>query len=146
MEIEPVRADLAQVTRGRDGRMVEIDPELHNIAADLKQINPHFRVRWSEAGEYFVIYYRPEGEELGSGYVITNVQELDQRVVTLLRKISWRMENDHSYSLADEIEANEAAADKAKDHEMSEKYGEMYERLAHAIRQDLQTKNKIFVP
>ena len=146
MEIEPVRADINQVMRGRDGRMVEIESDVNNVAADLSDLDHHFRVRWSDGGEYFVVYWRPDGADLGDGYLVTTAQELDQRVVKLVSEIHYKVRNDVRYSLSAEIEANHDKADKERDHQFTERAGEMYEKLAHALRKDLGTTAKAFIP
>ena len=146
MEIEPVRADISQVIRAKDGQMIEIESDVNNVAADLAALDHHFRVRWSEAGEYFVVYWRPDGSDLGDGYLVTTAQELDQRVVKLVSEIHYKVRNDVNYSLSEEIEANHDKADAERDRLFTERAGEHYERLAHALRKDRGVQNRIYVP
>ena len=126
--------------------MVEVEDDVQNVVNDLARINHHFRVRWSEAGQYFVVYWKPDHEEEGSGYLVTTAQELDGRLVRLVEQIHYRVINDPDYDLGAEIEANHDAADAERDRQFTEQAGEMYERLAHALRQDLGVKNQIVVP
>jgi hypothetical protein len=143
--MEVPAASLAQVTRARDGRLVEITDDVQGIANALAQIDHHLSLRYSETGEYWVVYWRPEGSEYGDGDLITTTTELDHRLVKRIEFLYWQARQP-GYSFADEVEAQDAAAEREREHQFSERVGEIGERLAHALRKDLQVKSKIVVP
>lgn len=146
MEIPPVKATLTQVTKARQGAMVLIEDDVQNVANDLAEIDPHLRVRFSEAGGYFVVYWKPDDEEPGNGELVTTAQELDQRIVALVRELYYKAQQP-GYSFADELEKEEQRQRKERDHQFTEDRGEMYERLAHAMRKELgYDGGKVFVP
>lgn len=132
-------ATLAQVMRSRGGRMVEISADVQNVVAQLHEIDPDFRVRYSEEGEYFVVYHvRPDGEE----YLVCTAQEFDQRIVHEIRRIAA-----HDYDYIEELERKEAEADRNVAHRHSEQVGEIGQRLGHALRRDRgYDQQRIFVP
>jgi hypothetical protein len=136
---------MAQVRRSRDGKMVEIDQDVLDIAAQLRQIDPLLHIRWSELAGHFVVYCREESAPEGRGHLVTTAQELDQRLVRRIEEIAWK-QRQSSYSFADELEKVEADKDKAQRHHMHEEIGERAERLAHALRKDLGVKGRIYVP
>lgn len=141
MEISPAR--LAQVQQARGGEFVEISDDVQNVAADLRAIDAGLRLRYSEAGEYFVVYHV---EELPGGgqreHLVTTAQELDQRLVQRIREIDPR----NGYDYAAELDRLEAEGERERDREFSEQIGPLGERLAHAVRKDLGERSRIYVP
>ncbi len=126
--------------------MIQVDDDVQNVANDLRDIDPHLRLRYSEAGEYWVVYWCPDGGEDGDGYLVTTAQELDQRVVTQVRKIHHGVLND-TYKLSEEIERLDAVAKAEEEHAFTERMGDTYERLAHALREGTgRGKRRIYVP
>lgn len=139
MEIRP--ASLAQVQRSKDGRMVAIDNDVQNVANDLHEIDPKLRLRFSEAGGYFVVYFCEDGIE-GNGQLVLTAQDLDQRIVERIRRISSA-----DYDYAAELE--KADDQKARDDawQWSEWAGETGEKLAHTLRKELgHTGSRAFIP
>lgn len=146
MELEPTRATLTQVTRSRDGAMVAIEDDVQNVVNDLNKIDPHLRVRYSERGEYFVVYWKPDEALPGDGELVTTAQELDQRIVRLVERLYYEA-TQPGYSFADELEKQEAKDRREREHEEAELRGEALERLAHAMRKDAgYTDSKAFIP
>jgi hypothetical protein len=144
MEIRP--ASLAQIQKGRDGQMLEIDDDVQGVANALNLIDHHIALRFSEVGNYFVAYWKPDGWEDGSGYVITTAQDLDHRIVKRVEDIYAKCKQP-GYSFSDELEKNEAIAKAEQEHEAVEKNGPMLEQLAHAMRKDLgHDKRRAFIP
>lgn len=136
MEITP--ASLSQVTRARDGRLVAVEDDAQNVVNDICAIDPSLRVRYAETSEAFIVYQQHlDGRET----LVTTAQELDPRLVERVQKITHP-----SYDLKAEMERVDAQAEKDQDHAFEEKVGEAGERLAHAIRKDLQHKGKVFIP
>lgn len=145
-EIRPSTADLEQVLMGADGQFIHIDAEVNEIAAQLKALDSRLHVRYSESGGYFVIYSREEHEPEGTGHAILYPEELDGRVVKEIERVLWK-NRQPGYSYAAELEEKEAADKKQRDYEFSEALGESAERLAHALRKDLNMdKHRIVVP
>lgn len=142
-EINP--ATLDQVQRGRGGKMVTIESDVANVAADLKRIDPRLCLRWSEAGEYFVVYGREPWMEEGHGWLVGTFQELDQRIVKSIEETYWK-HRQPGYSLGEELNEQHDEATARQEEAFSEQTQEMAERLAHAIRKDLNMKGRIFIP
>lgn len=150
MEIRP--ATLAQVTKARNGKYVEISNDVQGIANALNEIDPHIRLRYSEAGGYFVVYWseNPNVAEEDDGdnttYLIFTAQDLDHRIVHRMAEVYWKCRRP-GYSFADELEEEQERQKKEKDHAWSEAMGENFERLAHAMRKELgYDKGRIYVP
>lgn len=144
MEIAP--ASLAQLTRARGGQLIEVGDDVQGIANALAQIDPHIRLRYSEPGEYFVVYYKPDEWEPGQGYMIFTAQELDHRIVKRMEEVYARC-NAPGYSLAAEVEAAEAKQKREDDHRWREENGELMEKLAWALREDThRNQHKLAVP
>lgn len=130
--------------------MVAIDDDVSGVAAGLHAIDHHLRLRYSEAGGYFVVYWKPDGEataeEGGGGYLVTTAQECDQRIVKRVQEVYYRCTRP-GYSLAEEIDKQDAKAKKAASDAWSERHGEMFERMAFAMRHDLgYDQHRIYVP
>ena len=136
---------MKQIVKGRDGKMVTITDDVQGVANRLAEIDPNLRLRYSEAGEYFVVYCKPPEWEEGDGYVVTTAQDLDMRLAERVAEVYWK-QRQPGFSLADELDANDKAVDAEADHQFTESAGEHYERLAHALRKDLGYKGRIFVP
>lgn len=128
MEIDPTPASLAQVLKGRDGKFIAIEDDVYGVARELHQIDPHLRLRYSEAGQYFVIYFQHND---GSQDLVTTAQELDPRIITRIRKIT-----SETYNFSNELARIDAAADREKERKLNESIQDHAERLAHALRQD----------
>ena len=126
--------------------MVEIDDDVQGVANALSEIDTHLRLRYSEAGGYWVVYWLPEEWEEGDGYLITTAQDLDHRLVHHMRQVVHRCQQP-GYSLAGELDDADAKAEAEAEHAFAEQNGEMLERMAHAMREDRgYNKTRIFVP
>jgi hypothetical protein len=148
IEIPPVKADISQIVKAKDGKMVSIEDDVQNVANDLAEIDPHFRLRYSETGKYFVVYWKhDEAVEDGDGYLVTTAQDLDQRIVQTVKRIHHQVLNDPRYSFADEVERVEEANRRIAEHNRAEEMGPKHEKLAHALKKDLHLdQERIFVP
>lgn len=126
--------------------MVQIDDDVQGVANALHEIDPHIRLRYSEAGEYYVVYWLPDEWEEGDGYLIFTATELDHRIAHHMQEVYWRCQRP-GYSFAEEIDKQEDKRKADEDHEWDEKHGELHERLAHALQKDAgYDKLRIFVP
>lgn len=135
MDIPTVPVDL--IARDRMGNKVLIESDVCNVAADLKSIDERLKVRWSEVGEYFVVYTEePKGDGSVDQSLVLTSYELDQRIVKRVQKIMHP-----SYNYANDLERIEQEAKKDQDRKFDEQVGEAGERLAHALRKDLGAKN-----
>ncbi len=121
---------------GRDGRRITIEEDVGNVAKRIKEINPRLGLQWNERGEFFTVV---EDDGKTERLVLT-AQECDERIVKRVEEIA-----SPGYDYLGEIDRMDAQAEKDKDHRFHEQTGEIGERLAHALRKDLQAKNKAFV-
>jgi hypothetical protein len=151
MRIEPANVD--QILCARDGRMVQIHEDAGNVAADLKQIDPHLKVRFAEAGNppFWAVYH--ESDDGRSTHLVLTAQAhqsstgawtgLDQRIVKRVMEIGHS-----SYDYAAEIEKANQQVTADRHHAFRERVGEQAEKAAHALRKDLGAKYKgrIFKP
>jgi hypothetical protein len=136
--VEIQHATLAQVRDGRDGKRVLVEEDVLDIARQIRQIDPSLDVYWNEYGEHFVI---TETLKDGTEKLVTTALELDQRLIAHLRML---IHPDYDYGR--EIDRMDDQAEKDKDHEFAEQVGPLGEKLAHALRKDLQVKSRIYVP
>lgn len=149
MRIEP--ANVTQILRARDGRMVEIAQDAGNVASDLKQIDPHLKVRFAESGNppFWAVYH--ETDDGRTTHLVLTVQAhqtasgvwagLDQRVVKRVMEIGHS-----SYDYGAEIERINRQAHDDKLERFRERVGEQAEQGVHALRKDLGYKGRIFKP
>lgn len=116
--------------------MVEISRDVQGVADALHRIDHRLRLRFSEPGQYFVVYLKPDEWEEGDGYSVTTALDLDHRLVERVEKVYYECKQP-GYSLADNLEKQEVAKKKQLDHEFTESHGDMYEKLAFAMRKEL---------
>ena len=134
MEIRP--ASLAMVQLGQGGVLIHIEDDVQNVANGLHEIDPHLRLRYSERGGYFVVYWKPDDGDEGDGYLIFTARDLDQRIVQHMRELHHRCLQP-GFSFAAELDAVEAKQKAERDHAWDEQAGEIGEALAFAMREDL---------
>jgi hypothetical protein len=136
MEIKP--ASLLQVQNAQDGRMIVIDDDVLGVAQQLKEIDENLRLRYSEAGDFFVIYQ--ESEDGVHQHLVLTSQDLNPQVVERVRQISSA-----AYDYVTELDRRDAEVDRARDHQFREQTGDVAERLSFAIRKDLGLTDRAFV-
>lgn len=133
-----MKASLAQVRRGINGRMVEVDADVFDLAKRLREIHPALGLDWNETGGYFRVYqHLPDGRKA----TVTTSTELSPQVIDRVRYLC-----SSDYDFAGEMDRQDRLAKQAADHRLHEQVGEIGERLAHAIRKDLGTQNRIYLP
>lgn len=117
--------------------MVSIDGDLLDIIGQIKDLDPRLSVQWSVQGEYFQILERmPDGHD----EMVFTTLALDQQVLDRLRLIA-----SVDYDYVKELDRVDAQVDRDADHRFGEQAGEAGERLAHALRRDVQHKGKAFI-
>lgn len=134
-------ATLTQVREGRNGRMMEIGPDVLEIGRQLKEIDPSLGLDWNEDAEYFRVYQLIDDQGRTKKHTVLTSMELTPEIVERIRYIAHP---DYEYSR--EMERKHDAADRAQDHAFHERAGEGGERLHWALRKDLGYKPRIFVP
>jgi hypothetical protein len=131
-----IPATIAQFQQSANGRWVEVDADVGSVALQVKeladQLGVELHLRVSEVtGIFKVVQVMPGGEE----QLVTSAQECDGRLVDRLREVT-----SPSYDLA--ADADKLEQDKLRqfEHEQAEKVGDVAERLAHALRTDLNER------
>jgi hypothetical protein len=84
---------LTHYTTTADGRMVEVPDDVTNVARDLAKIDPTLRLRYSETGNYFVVYQSTIRNGQPHDHLVLTAKDCDQRIVKRVREIA-----DPSYS------------------------------------------------
>ena len=135
MEVTP--ATFMQVKTGRDGRRVTITEDVGDVARRLHEISPKLVLIWNEKGGHFTV---AERDINGDERLVFTAQECDDRIVKRAELIT----SEH-YDYLGELDKLDKAAERARDHAFSEQTGEIAERLAHAVRKDLNP-GRITVP
>ena len=137
-------ATAAQVYEGRGGKVHIIERDVAGVAEGLKRLDERLHLRYSEKGDFYVVYCREPHEEEGTGHLVGTYQECDQRIVKDIEQTMWKWRQP-GFSFGMELEKQHDEAEARADREWSEKFGETAERLAHAIRKDLNlNQNRIF--
>lgn len=127
---------------GGEYEYVEIEDDVQNIANTLYEIDPHLRLRFSVAGGYYVVYWKPTDADEGDGYLVTTAQELDHRIVHRIAAIASK-----DYDFTTEIEKVEAANRKAEMERRHELLGETHERAYFELRKIMGALNsRAFIP
>ena len=135
---------MEQIRLGRDGKMHVITEDAGGIAQRLREIDSRLHLRYSEKGQYYVVYAREEHEPEGTGYMVATYQTLDARVLRDIEQIKWLNEQP-GYSYADALEEKNAEAEAKREYDFSQKIKENAEQLAWAIRKDLGEQGRIVV-
>jgi len=136
-------APLPNIQKGRRGVLVFIDDDALSVSKQLEEMKfpegyGKLRLAWNEFREEFVVV---QVKDDGSEHIVTTAKQADGRLIDRVRRITHP-----SYNFAKELEAIDAAADKKRDYEFRQQVGDYAERIAHAIRKDIQAKNKVFLP
>lgn len=135
---------MEQIRLGRDGKMHVITEDAGGIAQRLREIDSRLHLRYSEKGQYYVVYAREEHEPEGTGYMVATYQALDARILKDIEQIKWLNEQP-GYSYADALEEKNAEAEAKREYDFSQKIKENAEQLAWAIRKDLGEQGRIVV-
>ena len=139
-KIEPASID--QIKQGRKGKTHVLTRDAGGIAEGLKRIDPALNLRYSEGGDYYVVYH--EDPVTHRQYLVSTYQTLDARIVEDIERIAHENQQP-GYNYADALEKANAEADKARDAAFSEQIGDAGERLKHALRNDLGHKGPVSI-
>lgn len=146
MDIDPAPATLAQVRQARNGQLIGVEDDVLGIARDLRDIDASLHLRYAELpdgfDDYWVVYRiveHADGSE--EEQLVTTAAELDARIVQRVRKIA-----SDGYDLVAELDRLDREREAQREQELHERNGPIAERLFHALRKDLGTQDRIFVP
>ncbi len=121
-----------------------INADAGGIVARMRRIDPNLHLRYSEAGECYIVYWvSPETrqEELVATY-----QELDQRIAADLERLE-HMQRQPGYSYADELDKKDAQAEKDGNDAHKEAMAASAEKLHYALRKDKNMLGqRVFIP
>lgn len=117
-----------QVERGAQGQAVLIEADVGNVAADLRDIDPALRLRYSEKGEYFVVYFEPP-DRPGDQQLVLTALECDQRIVNRVRQIASA-----DYDYVAELDRIDREAERDKTNANRQRIAEGAEKLYFEIR------------
>lgn len=155
MNVEP--ASFNQIRLGEDGRLIEVSADVGGVVEKLREIDKGLRVRFAERGHCWIVYHewhegcpRNNGNE-GSTYLIntSNAYQgptgawlgLDDRIVDRMREIG-----SETYDFAAKLEASRREREDKTLRAKSEKFGEIAEKGAHALRKDLGDTSRAVIP
>ena len=140
MRVEP--ASIEQLLAGRDGRVHRIGADAGGVADELRRIHPGLILQYNELGDHFSVCF--ESEDGRDTYLILTARECDHRITDRIREI-----DSHGRSGYDYAKALEAGSREARDRALAqfrERMGELGERAVHAIRKDLGSTSRAFIP
>lgn len=132
----PQKSKMRLVSMGRGGELVEIDDDVQSIAQQIKDIDPRLGVEYNLQSLQFRVY---ELGDDGKRRTVMWIDELTGDIPNHLRRIAKT-----NYVL--EMRRQDAQAERDADHRLHERLGPVAEKLAHALRKDLDIKPRIFVP
>lgn len=151
MRIEPASFD--QIRIAADGGMVTIPAEYGGVAADIAQLDPCLKLRFSKSSECFVVFRvhrhgepcRDDDPERTEELVLSAV-ECDDRIVKRLQYIDPQGRGGYDY--AAEVERATLDAHRHRRESFAERMGDTAERTAHALRKDLgeRYRGRAFIP
>lgn len=143
--IDITPASLDQIVRGRGGNLIVIENDVNNVATDIRTIHPDLFLRYNDQGGYFVVL-----QDLGPNHrphVVTTAQECDQRLVRRVQAIVQGTING-TYDYGAEIDKHHTETDRINNVQFAEHVGEVSEKLAWAIREDLRKSRPgpVYIP
>ena len=146
--MEIPHATLTQVRTGKNGRRITVEADVLEVARQIREIDPALSVHFNEEGSYYEVRelvaknaeYAHEREE-----VVTTVPA-DGLNANLVHYIRYLDSHRQALRLADRLERDEKKREKAEDDAFTEELSEPAERMAHAVRKDLDHQGKAFVP
>jgi hypothetical protein len=152
MDVSPASID--QIGRLADGRLVTITADAGGVADSIRRIDPCLRLRYSESGDCWIVYRihrqgQPcaEDDPERTEELVLTAQECDQRIVKRLEFIDPQGRGGYDY--AEELEKSALRARDRQRESRMERYGEVAEQTAYALRKDLGLgpyRGRIFKP
>lgn len=147
LRIEPPRATLGQLQLTNRLEMVRVDDDVLGVAKALKRIDAGLTLLHDLKQKVFVLYWIGVREVDGRVEVVEDLvgayTELDQRIVSLIERLDAQGRG--RYDLVRELDRLDTERKREQDAAFSERIGDSAERLAHALRQDLQSGNRAYV-
>ena len=140
MKVEPASID--QLLRGRDGRVHLVSADAGGVADELRRIHPGLVLQYNELGDHFSVCF--ESDDGRDTYLILTAKECDHRIADRIREI-----DSHGRSGYDYAKELESASQRVRDRALAqfrERMGDLGERAAHAIRKDLGSTSRAFIP
>lgn len=139
--IDITPASLDQIVKGRGGQLIVIENDVCGVAADIKKIHPDLFLRYNPQGKYFAVL-----QDMGPNHrphVVTTSQECDQRLVRRVQKVC-----DPQYDGGAEMDRQHDETDRINNAKAHESVGEVSERLAWAIREDIRKSRPgpVYIP
>jgi hypothetical protein len=139
-ELQPVALD--RIMRTRNGQRVAIDADVGSVVAQLREIDERLHVFYVPDQAFFSVeLHTPRADGSVDEHFVGAYESLDGRVVQRIREITRP-----GYDLGAELERIDREAQAQADHRHREQTGEIAERVAHAVRQDLGVRSKAFIP
>lgn len=130
-DIDITPATVSQMRRvGND--WVEIQKDVGEIVRELKKLDRRFHVSHSPSQSIYKVSIRETHITGFKEYLVTTCDALDERLINRIRMI---MHSDYNY--ADELEKQDAKAEKARWDKFEAKMAENAERLAFELRKEL---------
>lgn len=133
--IDITPASLDQIVRGRGGNLIVIESDVNNVARDVHNIHPDLFLRYNDQGGYFVVL-----QDMGANrrpHVVTTAQECDQRLTRRVQMIVSGTLNG-TYDYGAEVDKQHDQTDRDNNAQFAENVGEVAEKLAWAIREDIR--------
>lgn len=132
----PLKASLAQVRAASDGVLVEIDQDVLDVCARIRQIDPSLGIEYSKGRELFRVFeIGPDGRKR----TVFWTPELTADIPDFVQRLG-------STDYVSEMERMDRQAERDAAHAHLEKFGPLHERLAHAVRKDVGFKGRAFMP
>lgn len=133
--IDITPASLDQIVRGRGGNLIVIENDVNNVASDIRAVHPDLFLRYNDQGGYFVVL-----QDMGPNnrpHVVTTSQTCDQRLSKRVAAIvSGTLDGTYDYGA--EVDKQHDERDRANNAQFTENVGEVSEKLAWAIREDIR--------
>jgi hypothetical protein len=137
--------------------MVAISEDVGGVADELARIDPGLKVRFAENGDppYWVVFHESVDAEGRQTHHLVLTQQayqsplgiwegLDHRIVERIREIDPHGRGGYDY--ARELQKQNERVEERRREAFREKVGPLAEQAAHALRKDLGSTARAFIP
>lgn len=151
MRIQPASID--QVRIASDGRLVTITADAGGVAEGLRRLDPCLRLRYSEAGDCWIVYrVHRAGEPCSDDdpdrteELVLTAQECDQRIISRLEYIDSQGRGGYDYAKA--LEQGRKDRERQERAAFHERIGGAAELAAHELRKanGESYRGRVFLP